>query len=171
MKKNLVILFLVLLTIVNIAALVTIAYHRFHPKRSFHPMGRPETPESFIKQELDLTEEQAEEFKAHFKRSRTEMEPILDSLEVIKKQLMDEISADEPSMDRLDQLAGEIGTLQAAMQKKMILHLLKGKSLLTPEQQKKFFSLLREGLGRMEGMRDPGRMGKPPGRPDLKDGR
>jgi Spy/CpxP family protein refolding chaperone len=174
MKKNLVILFLVLLTIVNIAALATIAYHRFHPQRPFHPMGRPEipeTPEGFIKQELDLTEEQAEEFKAHFERFRMEMEPIHNSLEVKRAELMGEISADEPNKDKLDKLAEEIGTLQDTLQRKMISHLLEGKSLLTPEQQRKFFSLFREGGDRMKGLRDPKRMERRPGNPDFKNGR
>jgi Spy/CpxP family protein refolding chaperone len=83
---------------------------------------------------------------------RKETEPILDSLEVTRKKLMDELSGDEPDRDKLDSLAEEIGSLQAELQKKMIGHLLEGKSLLTPEQQKKFFSLFRGGPDRMHPM-------------------
>jgi Spy/CpxP family protein refolding chaperone len=157
MKKNLVILFIVLLTIINIAALATIAYHRFHPKRPFRPMDRPDTPASFIKRELDLNEEQAKEFESQDKRFREATKPILDSLEAKRRDLMDEIAAKEPNRDRLDRLTEEIGALQIALQKKTIMHLLKEKSFLTPEQQKKFFSFFKEGQDRMRMKGDRGK--------------
>jgi Spy/CpxP family protein refolding chaperone len=172
MKKNLIILFLVLLTIVNVAALATIAYHRFQPKGHFPPEGRPpDMHKDFIQQELGLNEKQAKEFRAHFERGRKETEPILDSIEVKRMALMDELSANEPDKDRLNRLAEEIGSLQAELQKKMIVHLLEGKSLLTPEQQKKLFSLFKEVRGREGEFRGPGGMPGPPGKPDFGDGR
>jgi Spy/CpxP family protein refolding chaperone len=172
MKKNLIILFLVLLTIVNVAALATIAYHRFQPKGYFLPEGRPpDMHKNFIQQELGLNEKQAKEFEAHFERFRMETEPIHDSLEVKRIQLMEEISADEPDKDKLNRLAEEMGSLQAELQKKMIVHLLEGKSLLTPEQQKKFFSLFKERRGGEGEFRGPGGMKEPPGKPDFGDGR
>jgi Spy/CpxP family protein refolding chaperone len=152
MKKNLIILFLVFLTIINVAALATIAYHRFHPKRPFSSEGPPDVHRNFIQQELGLNEEQTKEFETHFEAVRKETEPILDSLEVTRKKLMDELSGDEPDRDKLDSLAEEIGSLQAELQKKMIGHLLEGTSLLTPEQQKKFVSLFRGGPDRMHPM-------------------
>ena len=172
MKNKLVILFLVILTIINVAALATIAYHRFHSKRHIPPIGSPDMHRNFIQQELDLSEKQMKEFEARFERFRMEMEPIHDSLEVKRAQLMDEISADEPSMDKLDELADEIGALQATMQRKLILHLLKEKSLLTPEQQKKFFTLFGERLDRTKGWRGRGRgMGRWSEHPDFEDGK
>ena len=172
MKKNLVILFLVLLTIVNIAALATFAYHRFHPKGPFHPMGRPDTPESFIKRELDLNEGQAKEFEAQAKRFEEEIEPIRDSLEAKRSDLMNEIMAKEPSMDKLNKLSEEIGALHAKLEKRTSLHLLQGKSLLTPEQQKKFFSLFKEGKDRIRELRKRGnRREGGPEHPDFEEGR
>ena len=171
MKKNLVILFLILLTIINVAALATIAYHRFHPKRHFPPMGRPDRGMSFIKQELDLNEEQVKEFEAQAKRFKIETEPIRDSLRAKRRDLMDEVAAEQPSMDKLDKLTEEIGALQAALQKKTTMHLLQRKSLLTPEQQKNFFSLFKEGRDRMSGLMDPGRgRGRPPKPPHFEEG-
>ena len=156
-KKNLLILFLVLLTIVNVAALATIAYHRFHAKRPFPPIGRFEGRGDFLKQELGLSEQQAKEFQAHMQRSRTEMEPIRDSIRIMRAELMFELTKQEPDAQRLNQLAEEIGALEVDLKKKSITHMLEGKTLLTPEQQKKFFSHFREGLDRMHPMRDRGR--------------
>ncbi len=172
MKKNLVILFLALLTIVNIAALATFAYHRFHPKGPFHPMGRPDTPESFIKRELDLNEKQAKEFESQAKKFEEEIEPIRDSLEAKRNDLMNEIMAEEPSMDKLNQLSEEIGALHVKLEKRTSMHLLKGKSLLTPEQQKKFFSLFKEGKDRIRELRKrENRREGGPEHPDFEEGR
>jgi Spy/CpxP family protein refolding chaperone len=170
-KKNLAILLLVLLTVVNVAALVTFGYHRLRFERHFHPADASDEPGKAIRQELGLSQEQAKEFEANFEKFRAETKPITDSLEAKKAEMMNEVSADRPSMEKVDELAGEIGALQAQLQKKMALHLLEGKSLLTPQQQKKFFSLFREGPGRAKGLREPGAMGGPPRRPDFGESR
>jgi Spy/CpxP family protein refolding chaperone len=172
MKKNLAILFLALLTIINIAALATFSYHHFHPKEPFHPVDRPNTPERFIKRELGLSEEQAKEFQSQAKRFQEEIEPIRDSLEAKRSDLMNEIMAEKPSMDKLNQLSEEIGTLQVRLEKRTTMRLLEEKSLLTPEQQKKFFSLFKERQDRTRGSRDrKDRMERGPESPDFEGDR
>jgi Spy/CpxP family protein refolding chaperone len=172
MKKKLVILFLIVLTIVNVAAVVTIAYHRWQFKRHSPPIGRPDAHMNFIKQELGLNEEQAKEFESQAKRFEEEIEPIRDSLEAKRSDLMNEIMAKEPSMDKLNKLSEEIGALHVKLEKRTSMHLLKGKSLLTPEQQKKFFSLFKEGRKRIKGSRDDGReIGGRPRPPNFEEGR
>jgi Spy/CpxP family protein refolding chaperone len=156
-KRNLLVLFLILLTVVNVAALATIAYHRVHAKRPFLPMGRPDERRNFLRQELGLSEQQAKEFQTHVERFRTEMGPIHDSIRIMRAELMSELSRQEPDAARLNQLAEEIGALEVDLKKKSITHMLEGKALLTPEQQKKFFSHFREGMDRMHPMRDHGK--------------
>jgi Spy/CpxP family protein refolding chaperone len=171
MKKNLAILLLILLTVVNVVALATIAYHRFHPRKPFHPEIRPDMHKDFIKQELNLDETQVEQFEANVEKLKTEMEPILDSLRAKRRDLVHELMAAEPSMDKLDRLSEEIGALHVQLGKKTTAHMLKAKSFLTPEQQKKFFSLFEEGGDRMRRFRDRGRRTEgPPGPPDFEEG-
>lgn len=171
MKKNLAILLLILLTVVNVAALATIAYHRLESKRRFRPVGRPDTPMNCIKQELGLNEKQVKEFESHDKRFREETKPIHDSLRAKRKELMDEIAAEKPDVDKLDKLAEEIGALETTLKKKTTTHLLEGKEILTPEQQKKFFSLFKEGRDRMRGFRERGKgTGGRPRHPDFEEG-
>jgi Spy/CpxP family protein refolding chaperone len=171
MKKNLVILLLILLTVVNVAALATFAYHRFHPKRPFPPMDRPDTPERFMQQELNLSEEQVKEFEAQRERFKIETEPLLDSIRAKRKELMDEIAAEKPNVDKLDKLAEEIGALETTLKKKTTAHLLEGKAFLTPEQQKNFFSLFKEGRDQIRGLRDHGRgMGRQSRHPNFEEG-
>jgi len=172
MKKNLAILLLILLTVVNVAALATIAYHRFHFKRHFPPVGRSGRHMDFVKQELDLNEEQVKEFESQDKRFREETKPILDSLGAKRKDLMDEIAAEEPNVEKLDKLAEEIGVLEVALKKKTTMYLLKRKSFLTPEQQQKFFSLFKEGRDRMKMLRNRGeRIGRGLRHPNFEEGK
>ncbi len=171
MKKNLVILFLILLTIVNIAALVTFAYHRFQPRPPLLPMNHPDKPENFIRRELGLNEEQAKQFETHFNKLKMEMDPLLDSLRIKRSELTEEMAAGVPGVDRLDSLAEEIGAMEVRLQKKMITHMLETKAFLNPEQQKKFFMLFKEGQGRVRGPVNPGRMDQEPRGPDFNDHR
>jgi Spy/CpxP family protein refolding chaperone len=172
MKKNLIILFLAVLTIINVAALVTIAYHRFQPRKPFPTVGPPDNPINFIKQELGLSEEQAKKFEDHFKKFQGEMDPILDSLKVKRSELMDGISAERPDMDKVTKLIGEVGRLENEMQKKIVMNMLEEKSFLTPEQQKKFFSIFKQGKDRERGpMGRGGGMGTPPKYPDFGEGK
>jgi len=172
MKKNLAILLLILLTVVNVAALATIAYHRFHFKKHFPLMGRSDTHMDFMKKELDLNEDQIKEFESHRKRFKVETEPILDSIKAKRKELMDEIAAEKPNVEKLDKLAEEIGALETTLKKKTTAHLLEGKAILTPEQQKKLFSLFKEGRDRLRGFRDRGRgIGGRPRHPDFEEGK
>jgi Spy/CpxP family protein refolding chaperone len=171
MKKNLAILLLVLLTIVNIAALVTFGYHRFFPQMPFPPMERTEPPARFIQKELGLNEQQMKEFESHFDRFRTETKPLVDSLREVRMELNQEIALEQPNTDKLDQLTDEIGKLEIGLQKRMIEHMLEMKNFLTPEQQKKFFSLFREGQKQPGDPRDHGRMEGGPRNPDFHNGR
>ncbi len=170
-KKNLLVLFLLLLTIVNVAALATIAFHRFRPDRPFHPMGPRESPREFLRQQLDLTEEQALKFESHMEGFRAETKPILDSLRTRREELREEISSEKPSVATLDRLTEEIGALEIGLKKKAIAHMLEEKSFLTPEQQKRFFSLFGEWGDSTGGPRGPGRWERRPGSPDFGTGR
>jgi hypothetical protein len=157
MKNRLVILFLVLLTIVNVSALVTIAYHRLDFRRLPPPIEQPDMHMNPIKQELGLNDEQVKEFDSQAQSFHKEIEPILDSLQAKRSDLMSEITAKEPSMGKLNRLADEIGALQAELEKRTTMHFLKGKSFLTPDQQRRFFSLLKERGDRIRMMRGRGR--------------
>jgi Spy/CpxP family protein refolding chaperone len=171
MKKNLAIILLVLLTLINIAALVTFAYHRFFPRMPFPPRGRTEPPDRFMQKELSLNEQQIKEFDSHFGRFRTETKPVVDSLRETRMKLNQEIAAERPDTVRLTQLADEIGRLEISLQKRMIRHMLETKDFLTPEQQKKFFSLFREGQRQPGDPMERGGLEGGRGDPDYKDDR
>ncbi|MGB2768308.1 MAG: Spy/CpxP family protein refolding chaperone [Candidatus Zixiibacteriota bacterium] len=172
MKKNLIILFLIVLTIVNVTALVTIAYHRLESKRRFRPMGRPDTPMNFIKQELDLNEKQVKEFESQDKRCREETKPILDSLRAKREDLTNEIRVEEPNVEKINKLIEDMGVLEVELKKKTTMYLLKRKALLTPEQQKKFFSLFKEGRDRIKGLIDRGKgIGRGPRHLNFEEGK
>jgi Spy/CpxP family protein refolding chaperone len=96
----------------------------------------------------------------------------MDSLRTKRAELTEEMSAKEPSVTKLDSLTEEIGALDVRLQKKTIMHMLEEKAFLTPEQQKKFFSLFRERQERTRGWRDrKDRMERGPESPDFEEGR
>lgn len=176
MKKNPAILLLVLLTIINIAALATFTYHRFYPRMPFPltgqpAMNQPEPPKDFMQRELDLNPEQAKKFESHFEKFRTETRPIIDSLSNKRMELTQEMAGEPLDTAKLNQLVEEISALESRLQKRVISHMLETKAFLNPDQQKKFFLLFKEARDQARGPADPGRMDQNPRGPDINDHR
>ena len=158
MKKNIVIILLVFLTILNISALATIAYQRItHAGKAPPPQEPPPEPGKRMIRYLGLNEEQANAFHANHERLKKETEPIFTSMEAKRKELMDETAVEQPDIEKINNLIEEIGTLEIALKKKTITNMLALKSILTPEQQKKFFSRFHERRGRMGFMKHRGK--------------
>jgi Spy/CpxP family protein refolding chaperone len=73
-----------------------------------------------------------------------EVESLRQRLWEKRNALMQEARASSPNLERIDSLIEEIGALQTDIQKKSIRSMLKDKRILTPGQQKKYFSLFEE---------------------------
>jgi len=150
-KRKLLVGALLLLTVINVAGLMTMGYCRYrHSCQMSRPggrgvadiMGQPE----FMRGELKLTDEQAaqwtplrEEFQANLARLRP-------ALQAKRAELVQLVAAPQPDRARIDAVAAEIQALQAELQKECIQHLLHEKKILTPEQQRKFLDAVRARL-------------------------
>lgn len=145
MKKKLLIWGIVLLTIVNIAALGTIAYHSLCYYRERHHENR-HTQRDFLHRELTLSDTQAEQMKVLKESFHSNANPIRAALRTKREQLLQLLTAAEPDRVRIGDVETEIDSLQAELQKIVIDHLLSQKEILTPKQQSKFFSIIRERL-------------------------
>jgi len=167
-KKNILIAFLTVLTIVNVAALTTIAYNRITIKRHSPRRENAESPDDFMRRELGLDDSQAKAFKEGFEKFKLESDSIMDSLDIKRAALIDELAAENPNAIKLDSLATEIDAMQAEMQKKMIAHLLASKSVLTIEQQKKFFSAFKKRKDREGGPDRPGNLNEHRGKNEFR---
>ena len=59
-------------------------------------------------------------------------------------ELVRGLMAEAPDSLELERIVAEIGSLQAFLQREVVRHLLEEKSVLTPAQQERFFSLVLE---------------------------
>ncbi len=86
-------------------------------------------------------------------------------IEVRGIELRELLRADHPDHDAVVKKAGEISALRADLMKQRIEALLKAKSLLTPEQQKKIRTFIEERRAGSLGMLRPGGGGMRPYEP------
>ena len=116
MKKNLLTWGLVLLTIVNIAALGTIAYHRFgHGEERDH--GNQNASRGFLHRELALSDAQAAQMKALKESFQLNANPIRTALRTKREQFLQLLTAAESDRAKIDSVQSEIDSLQAELQK------------------------------------------------------
>lgn len=145
MKKNLLVWGIVLLTVFNLAALGTIAYHRFrycgerHHEMRHHRHG-------FLHRELDLSDSQEEKMSVLKETFHSSSRPIRAALKTKREQLLQFLINSETDIGKINSVQSEIDSLQSELQKRVIAHLLDEKKILTLEQQSKFFSIIRERM-------------------------
>ena len=147
MKRTLLIAAIIFLAIVNVAALGTIAFHRFFHDGGPPPHRQPElSPGSgrsfhFLRQELSLTDEQIDQMQSERALFEQEMGQVRTELHNKRKALMGALKASEPDKTRIYQLVDEIGGLQLELEKQGIEHILRHRQILTPEQHEKFLDM------------------------------
>jgi Spy/CpxP family protein refolding chaperone len=156
LKKRIFIIAMALLFIINITALATLSYNRW-----LKPW--PRSDESW--EELSLSPQQSQKMQNLRFSFEQEVESLRLQMRERRNALLGEARNPSPNLDRIDSLIEEIGVLQINIQKKSVRNLLKDKRVLTPGQQKKYFSLFQEHMdgqghryrirGRGKGRRGP----------------
>ena len=145
MKKTWVIWALGLLIVVNIAALATFGYHRFSYYGERHHENR-HARQDFLHRELSLSDDQAEQMKRMKETLMLDIKPIRGALGAKREQLVELLMADEPDRLKIRSVVSEIDSLQSRLQRQVIDHLLEQKQILTAQQQKNFFSVIKDWL-------------------------
>ncbi len=146
MKRKVIIVGIIFLVIINFSALATIGYHRCfgHGEEGQCETGYSE--ESYLCQQLSLSKSQAEKMKAFESSFYMQADKIGSTLLKMRNELVELLMVSEPDSEKIDVVLREIKSIQAELQKQVILYLLKEKEILTPEQQQKFFSIIKERL-------------------------
>lgn len=146
MKKKLIILGILLLVIVNLSALATIGYHRCfgHGDKSPNETGYSE--EGYLCQQLSLSKSQAEKMKTLESFFHMQADKIDSTLLKKRSELVELLMVSKPDSEKISATLKDIESTQAELQKQVIYYLLKEKEILTPEQQKKFFSIIKQRL-------------------------
>ena len=180
-KKQLLVGGLILLFVINIAALGTIIYQnqqyntrqdfREEPERSWRDSRREKRYDKhmhkdrddrshqrrgnrfdhYIKDELNFSESQFDKFIELRVGNKDKQHAIVEKLAKKRKEMMKELSRSNPDTTKLKQIAEEIGSLHKELKNKTIEHFMEVKQICNPSQKEKFNDLIR----RMEEHHEP----------------
>jgi len=155
MKKKLLILCLTFSVAINIGVLGSAGYSWLKISGEERPhQEEKHSPMSFLGKELSLSQSQAREMESLRKALEPKMEEIREELRDKRVQLVNLLMEAEADLEKINIQLNEIESLQTELQKLVIDHLLQEKKILSPEQQKKFFSIISKRLcpeGRHQG--------------------
>lgn len=143
MKKKLIIWGVVLLTVINLASLATRAYHRWGDDERRGRESRREARMS-VTERLGLTEAQAEQVRAMRAELGERMTPYRDSYRDRRDRLYDLLMAPDADRGEVDRIKAQMDSLQAEREAIVFEYILAHKEVLTPEQQTKFFTMVKE---------------------------
>jgi hypothetical protein len=164
-RSRLVLLIVIILTIVNLAAVITVVIN-IRKSRAVDfdsPISSEKKGDSmaigrgpaFLIEELGFNGQQQTVFRESRIKFRDNARPLFMEIRQLNGAIMEETLKDNPDTLKLDALSMEIGVLQARAKQLTVRHLLEVKSIATPDQQEKLEAFYRELLSR-----DSGPMGK-----------
>ncbi len=143
MKKKLIIWGVVLLTVINLASLATRAYHRWGDDERRGREDRREGRMS-ITERLGLTEAQAEQVRQMRAELGDHMTPYREAYRDKRDRLYDLLMAPDAARGEVDRIKAQMDSLQAERETIVFEFILAHKEVLTPDQQTKFFTMIKE---------------------------
>lgn len=147
---------LILLTIVNVSALTTIWLQQQRtPPRPSSTFERLRRANQFFKEELGLTEQQANQFLDLGQLHGTEVHAIRDSIHILKEELFSELSVSSPDTSKMENIAEKIGAYQIQLERLLYQHFFELQSVCNEKQKEKLASIFSEHFKRIR------RSGKP----------
>lgn len=145
-KKRLIVLLITFLLIINVAAISTIIFHRYFIPAHVLQGNKFENPVGYMRKTLNLDSKQEKVFRVLNSDYRKKSAETLEMLKMKRVEMLEELSLPEPNIDKLDEIADEIGVLHADLKKLTIKNFLKMKDNCTVEQQQKFKRMYRRML-------------------------
>jgi hypothetical protein len=134
-----------ILVVLNIGTLSFIWFQ--HSRRldfAHPPRKQPEDVLCFLKQELQLNEEQERRFVDLRQRHFTEMQRLNSEIHQLKHGIMEEVFRDEPDEARVKMLVTEIGQRQAQIEDIIFRHFRDMRAVCKHEQCARFQNLILE---------------------------
>lgn len=109
--------------------------------------GSPCASALSLHQHLDLTPEQRRELEPRLEQFRKETAATFTQLNRERNELLELLAAPEPNRELIRAKQQEIQADQRQCQERLIAHILAEKQALSPDQQRKYFDLLRQQPG------------------------
>jgi Spy/CpxP family protein refolding chaperone len=105
------------------------------------------TDQKPLYKQLDLSKEQSRNAESRMIAFRTASDTISKDTAKLRDELIDLIAAPRPDETAIARKQDEITANQKKMQELTVSHILEMKRIFTPDQQKKFFILMRDQIG------------------------
>ncbi len=145
MKKKLAILGVIVLTLFNLTAMTTLAYHRW--SSSTPPWDiRDGEPGMRGLHRLGIDDEQMSQLRESRRVFAEKTEPLDADLHQLRSEMFELIHADTPDTLAIFTLVDSIGTIQNALQKEAIVHMMDAGLIFTPEQRSGFFDMFKRHM-------------------------
>lgn len=148
-KRNILIAAIAVLILINLSAIGTLIYKNIQDQRpqsqQFERFERNRDSRDFdhksfeqrLRNELQLNDEQFVQFKDERRKAYMESKTVIRELNTIKRQMMEELGKDNPSMEKLKSYSREIGDMHVELKIISIDHYFRLREICTPEQEKK----------------------------------
>jgi len=144
MRKNFILLAIIFSVVLNIGFIGTYCLQKvgLHPLKSVYTNHK-----RFLYKELNLSPEQLAAFEPGRDRFHTFLSLQGKKIQAVQIKLISLLAENAPDRKAIDDKQKKIQALQRQMQARVIDHFLAESRILTPEQRKKFFALIK---GRIE---------------------
>ncbi len=142
-RKNIIIWILVVLFIINVTAIATIFYQIQRFKRVGGLQHSFEDPPAYIQKKLGLNEKQAQWFHEQHIAFRDTASRFFDKFNLIRTEMADELSKENPDRKILENYANQYGELHKQLKMFTIEHFLSLREKCTPEQQQQLDMFMR----------------------------
>lgn len=152
----------VALALFNVATILTVVCHFNKGKKFFHrehsEMGSPPAKNLglMIKDKLQLTEIQIVKFDSIENIFKKQSEGIFGKMKVIRDEMIEEITSENPDSSTLIQLTKDLGDQHIGLKMNTFNFYFSMKKVCKPEQQKELSNIFR-GMFMYDGMSGPGR--------------
>ena len=159
MKKNIIYAAAILLTVVNLAAFGTLLYNRWSTAHTPTVVDSRDHRFEQMRRELTLSEEQTAQLDVYRTTFHAELDSVSMQLVAERTEMAHALLEERVDSARVNGILDNISRLQSTAQKRVISHLLSVKSMLRPEQKKKFFAIVLQRFSSASDQPLPGRPG------------
>jgi Spy/CpxP family protein refolding chaperone len=158
-KQKLTNALIIILVVINIISLSYIWYKEMNrPKLPLPQPGREEVG-GFIKEQLNLNDEQKRKFDEYMKEHADVTSQMNDKMGELKKEILLEAFRANPDSNKVNELIQKISKTQEEYERFLYLHFQKLASVCNPEQKEKLKDIFLSSFGPMKkpGMPPPDR--------------
>ncbi len=160
MRRNSLIMILVVSLATNVAVLVTVGYHYYRNTCLLQSETCPLSSDvQHLYQSLGLSESQLSKVEPLARTFHERLEEMTGTMGDKRDQLVSLLSQEQVNHDQIERFRKKLAATQDGIQREVITHILELKEVLSPEQKQRFFDLMRESLGRGEGPWSPKNIG------------